>query len=110
MQSARKDLFHLAIAALQNQHPDQQPSDGHGDVTADAENLHGRGHTGELRHHVSEIDQKPRNHTEERRAETELLADQVGEPLAGAVTPMRAHISSVTYSAMVMGISDHSSK
>ena len=24
------------------------------------------------------------------------------------MTPMRAHISSVTYSAMVMGISDHS--
>ena len=63
----------------------------HGDVFADAENLHGRGDAGEFRHGVAQIHGERGDHHEESGAEAEFFADQVGEAFAGDDAHARAH-------------------
>ena len=50
------------------------------------------GDAGEVRHHVGQVRDHQQRHHEERRAQAELLADQVGEALARDRAHARAHL------------------
>ena len=88
----QKNLFHLAIVAAHNQHPNGDGGQRHGNVFADAEDLHRGGHAGEFRDRVAQVHQEGGDHDEERGAEAELLADQVGEAFAGDHAHAGAHL------------------
>lgn len=72
------------------------------------EDLHGRGDAGEFRDNVGKVDEKPVIMTKNVGRNPNSSRIRSDSPLP-VTTPMRAHISSVTYNAMVIGISDHSS-
>ena len=55
----QKDFLDLPVGAAQNQNPDDKTREGHGNIAADAENLHGRRHAGKFGDHVAQIHQKP---------------------------------------------------
>ena len=65
--------------------------DRHGNIFADAENLHGGRDAGEFGDGVAEVDGQSRDHDEEGGAEAEFFADQVGEAFAGDHAHARAH-------------------
>ena len=56
------------------------------------EQLERTGDAREFRHHVGQVGQHQQRHHQERDAQPELLADQVGEPLARDRAHARAHL------------------
>ena len=86
-----EDLLDLFVVALDDQRPDEHRADGHADVFADAEEADGAGDSDEFRDDVVEVDHHQQDHHDERHAQAELLADEVGEALAGDGAHARAH-------------------
>ena len=88
----QEDFFDLAVSAADDQDPDQRGGKGHGNVFADAEDLHGCGHAGKFGDDVAKVHEEAGDHHEEGGAEAELLADEIGEALAGDHGHARTHL------------------
>ena len=88
-------FFDLAIAAAHDENPHGNGRDRHGNVFADAENLHGGRDAGKLRHGVAEVHGSAASMTKkvERNPNSSRIRSERPLPVT---TPMRAHISSLT--------------
>ena len=87
----QENLLDLPRAAPHHQNPDGHRGQRHGNVFADSKNLHGRRHAGEFRDGIAQVNGEGGQHHEERGAEAEFLADQIGEAFAGDHAHARAH-------------------
>src|SRR6266480_285198 len=90
--SEEEDHLHLAVSSSNNQHPNDDGCDRHGDIFADPKNLHGCCHTSELRHHVRQVHKKAHDHYEKGGPEPEFLANQIGESFPRHHAHPRAHL------------------
>ena len=88
----QEDLLDALVVAFHHQEPHGHGRDRHGDVAADMKQFERTGDARELRHHVGHVGQHQQGHHEERHAQAELFADQVGEALARDRAHARAHL------------------
>src|SRR5580765_3231748 len=87
----QKNDFNLPIGTFQNQNPNEESSQGNRDILGDAEKFHGDGNAGKFSNDVGEIDEKTCGHDKERGAESEFLANEIGETFAGNDAHASAH-------------------
>ena len=88
----QEHLFHDLVGALDDQQPDQDGADRHGNVFADAEDLQAGGDAGELGDGIAHVGQKQGDHDVEGDLDAEGFADQVRQPLAGDRPHAGAHL------------------
>ena len=90
--SGQEDLFDAAVRAMDDDRPYDEGAQRHDDVLRDAEEFQAAGDTGKLGHHVAEIRDDERQHQPERHAESELLANEIAQALAGDRTHPGGHL------------------
>src|SRR5579884_3629287 len=73
-----EDALHRLVAPAYDDHPYEHGTDGHDDVLADSENSHTGREAGKLRDNVTEIREPEHQHGEERGAQSEFFANQIG--------------------------------
>ncbi len=87
-----KNFFDAFVISLDDEQPDEDGADGHGQIFTDMKELHAAGDSGKLRNDVAEIDDDEKHHHQESDAEAELFTDEVAEALAGDDAHAGAHL------------------
>ena len=87
-----RDLLALRVVAEHGQCPEPDERDRYGDVSGDAEELHGRLRSRRTRSPSVRSSRRREGSSRRRRAERELLADERPEPFSGVGAEARAHL------------------